>query len=41
MILEADTIKQEEMKQKSRKSILAEPESYSRQNCMAETLSKK
>ena len=33
-ILEADTIKQAEMKEKSK-----EPESYSRQNYVAETLS--
>ena len=39
-ILEADTVKQVEMKEKLRKSISGEPESYSRQNYVAETLSK-
>ena len=39
-ILEADTIKQEEMKKKSRKNVSGELESYSRQNYIAETLSK-
>ena len=40
-ILEADTIKQVEMKEKKiRKSISGEPENYSRQNFKAETLSK-
>ena len=39
-ILEADTIKQVEMKKKLRKSISGEIESYSRQNYIAETLSK-
>ena len=39
-ILEADTIKQEEMKEKLRKNISGEPESYSRQNYITETLSK-
>ena len=39
-ILEADTIKQKKMKEKLRKSISGEPESYSRQNSIAETLSK-
>ena len=41
-ILEADTMKQEEMKEKNfRKNISGEPESYSRQNYIAEILSKK
>ena len=40
-ILEADTIKQEEMKEKLRKNISGELESNSRQNYLAETLSKK
>ena len=39
-ILEADTIKQVEMKEKT-KNISREPESYPRQNYIAETLSKK
>ena len=39
-ILEADTIKQVEMKEKLRKNISEEPESYSRQNYVAKTLSK-
>ena len=39
-ILEADTIKQVEMKAKLRKNIPGEPESYPRQNYVAETLSK-
>ena len=38
-ILEADTIKQQEMKEKN-VSISEEPENYSRQNSTAETLSK-
>ena len=38
-ILEADTIKQVEMKEKLRKSISGEPESYSKQNYIAGTLS--
>ena len=38
-ILETDTIKQVEMKENI-KSISGEPESYSRQNYVAETLSK-
>ena len=39
--LEADPIKQVEMKEKKmRKSISGEPESYSKQNYTAETLSK-
>ena len=38
-ILEADIIKQEETKEKIRKNISGEPDSYSR-NCIAETLSK-
>ena len=36
-ILKADTIKQEEMKEEKRKNISEEPESYSRQNYIAET----
>ena len=36
-ILEADTIKQVEMKEKIKKSISGELESYSRQNYLAET----
>ena len=39
-ILEADTIKQEKMKEKLRKNISEEPESYSRQNYIVETFSK-
>ena len=39
-ILEADTIKQVEMKEKLRKNISGEPENYLRQNYVAETLSK-
>ena len=40
-ILEADTIKQEVTKEKKlRNDILEEPESYMRQNYIAETLSK-
>ena len=39
-ILEADTIKQVEMKEKLRKNISGKLESYSRQNYVAETLSK-
>ena len=39
-ILKVDTIKQWEMKEKLRKSISGEPDSYSRQNYDAETLSK-
>ena len=39
-IFEADTIKQMEMKEKLRKNISGEPESYSRQNYVAETSSK-
>ena len=39
-ILEADAINQGEMKKKLRKNISGEPESYSRQNYIAETLSK-
>ena len=39
-ILEAYTVKQEEMKEKIRKNISREPESYLRQNYGAETLSK-
>ena len=39
-ILEADTIKQLEMKDKIQKEYLREPENYSRQNSQAETLSK-
>ena len=40
-ILEPDTIKQVEMKEKKfLKSISEEPENYSRQNSIAETLSK-
>ena len=39
-ILEADTIKQAEMKEKSRKNISEELENYSRQNSIAETSSK-
>ena len=38
--LEAGTIKQVEMKEKLRKSISEELERYSRQNSLAETLSK-
>ena len=37
---EAHIIKQVDMKEKLRKSISGEPESYSRQNYEAETLSK-
>ena len=37
-ILEADTIKKMEMKEKLRKNIPGELESYLRQNCQAETL---
>ena len=40
-ILEADTIKQVEMKDKIKKNISEELENYSRQNCLAETLSNK
>ena len=36
-MLEADNIKQEERKKKLRKNISGEPESYSRQNYIAET----
>ena len=39
-ILEADIIKQVEMKGKIKKNISEELESYSRQNCQAENLSK-
>ena len=39
-ILEADTIKHEEMKEKIRKNISGVPKSYSRQNYIAETLPK-
>ena len=40
-ILEADTIKQQEMKERKKKnSISEEPENYSRQNSIARTLSK-
>ena len=39
-ILEADTIKQGEMKEKIKKSISGESENYSRPNYMAETLPK-
>ena len=39
-ILEADTIKQVEMKDKIQKNISGELENYSRQNSLAETLSK-
>ena len=39
-ILEADTIKQVEMKEKSRKNISREPKSYLRQNYVAENLLK-
>ena len=39
-ILEADTIKQVEMKEKFKKIISGELENYSRQNSIAETLSK-
>ena len=39
-ILEADTITQVEMKEKWRKGISGEPESYLRQNYDAKTLSK-
>ena len=39
-ILEDETIKQVEMKEKSRKNISGEPECYSRQNYVAETLSR-
>ena len=39
-ILEADTIKQLEMKDKIQNEYLREPENYSRQNSQAETLSK-
>ena len=38
--MEADTIKQEEMKDKIIKKISGELENYSRQNSVAETLSK-
>ena len=38
-ILEADTIKQVEMKEKIRKNISGELENYSRQNSIAEILS--
>ena len=38
--MEADTIKQVEMKKELRKNIFGELESYSRQNYVAETLSK-
>ena len=40
IILEADTIKPEKMKEKTTKNISDELESYSRQNYLAETLSK-
>ena len=40
-VLETDTIKQEEIKEKKiRKKTSEETESYSRQNCISETLSK-
>ena len=39
-MLEAGTIKQVQMKEKIKKNILRQPESYSRQNYQAETLSK-
>ena len=39
-ILEADTIRQVDMKEKIRKNILGELENYSRHNYLAETLSK-
>ena len=39
-ILEADTIKQVEMKERIKKSISEEPENYLRQNSIAGTLSK-
>ena len=40
-ILEADTIKQQEMKEKNKKKSISEvPENYSRQNSIAGTLSK-
>ena len=39
-ILEGDTIKQAEGKEKIKKNISGELESHSRQNCLAETLSK-
>ena len=39
-ILEADTLKQVEMKEKFKKNIPGELENYSRQNSPAETLSK-
>ena len=39
-ILEADTIKQAEMKEKIQKNISGELENYSRQNSVAEILSK-
>ena len=39
-ILEADSIKQVKMKEKFKKNISGELESYSRQNYAAETLSK-
>ena len=39
-ILEADTIRQVEMKEKLRKNISGEAECYSRRNYVAETLSK-
>ncbi len=39
-ILEADTIKQAEMKEKIQKEYLRKPENYSRQNSIAETSSK-
>ena len=38
--MEGDTIKQEERKEKFRKNISEEPVSYSKQNYIAETLSK-
>ena len=40
VILVDDTIKQVQIKEKIRKDISGEPESYSRQNYVAETLSK-
>ena len=39
-ISEADTIKQQEMKEKIKKTISEEPENYSRLNSIAGTLSK-
>ena len=39
-ILKADTIKQQEIKEKSRKNILGASENYSRQNYVEETLLK-